>query len=281
MRAVTTTKLALPLIAACLFALPAFAQGRAGPLPQAPPMGPVTLPGPPKAPEAPPIPADEIIKRFTANEDAMMHAREGYSYRKTVRVQEMDNQGQTTGEFSIVTDATIGPDGQLTESVVKHPPSTMMVLNVVEEDTDLLKRIPLFPFITSQAPKYNITYIGKQKLDEIDTFIFQVKPKQVERTKALFDGVIWVETGDFAIVKTTGKWITELGEVKPPQLPFTTFDSLRENVAAKEWFPAYMRSDTDIPTKNSDVHLRLTVLWQDYKLGSASAAQPQTSHNKN
>ena len=244
-------------------------------------MGPITLPGPPKAPEAPPIPADEIIKRFTENEDAMMHAREGYSYRKTVRVQEMDNQGQTTGEFDLVIDATIGPDGQLAETVVKHPPSTMMILNVVEEDTDLLKRIPLFPFTTSQAPKYNITYMGKQKLDEINTFIFQVKPKQVERTKALFDGVIWVETGDFAIVKSTGKWITELGEVKPPQLPFTTFDSLRENVAAKEWFPAYMRSDTDIPTKNSDVHLRLTVLWQDYKPGGASATQPQTSHNEN
>lgn len=253
---------------------PSLAQGRPGPMPQSPPTGPITLPGAPKTPDPPPVPVEEIIKRLSANEEAMLHAREGFTFRKTVRIQELDDKGQTTGEFQLVTDTAVGSDGKLTEKVVSRPTSTMTVLNVVEEDTDLLKRIPLFPLTVSQEPKYNLTYLGKQKLDEIEAYIFQVKPKQVERTKALFDGVIWVDTADFAIVKTTGKWITELGEVKPQQLPFSTFDSLRENVAAKQWFPAYMRSDTTIPIKTGDVHIRLTVLWQNYKPVTATASQP-------
>ncbi len=274
MRAASISRQVLPLMFLCISAAPAFAQGRPGPLPQSPPSGPVTLPGPRKTPEAPPVPPEEIIRRFSANEDAMLHAREDYSFRKTIRVQELDEKGQVTGEFQIVADDAPGPDGKLYEKVVKHPPSTMMVMNMVPEDADILNRMPLFPLTSSQAPKYDIKYIGMQTLDELTTYIFEIKPKQVERTKALFDGVVWVDATDFAIVKTTGKWITELGEVSSPQFPFTTFDSLRENVAAKQWFPSYIRSDASIPLKNSNLHVRLTVLWQEYKLATA---QPSAS----
>jgi hypothetical protein len=263
-----------PLILLSVSALPAFAQGKPGPLPQSPPSGPITLPGPRKTPDAPPVPPDEIIRRFSANEDAMLHARSGYSFRKTIRVQELDDKGQVTGEFQIIADDAPGPDGKPYETVVKHPPSTMMVMNMVGEDADVLNRMPLFPLTTSQTPKYDIKYIGMQKLDELTTYIFEVKPKQVERTRALFDGVVWVDSADFAIVKTTGKWITELGEVSSPQFPFTTFDSLRENVSPKQWFPSYIRSDASVPLKNSNLHVRLTVLWQEYKPATSAPANP-------
>jgi hypothetical protein len=112
-----------------------------------------------------------------------------------------------------------------------------------------------------------------QKLDGLATYVFEIKPKQVERSRALFDGVVWVDSTDFAIVKTTGKWITELGEVSSPQFPFTTYDSLRENVAAKQWFPSYIRSDASVPLKNSNLHVRLTVLWQEYKPATPAPAK--------
>lgn len=273
MRAATISRRMLSFLFLCTCALPAFAQGRPGPLPQSPPSGPIILPGPRKTPDAPPVPPEEIIKRFSENEDVMLHAREGYSFRKTIRVQELDEKGQVTGEFQIVADDMPGPDGKLYESVVKHPPSTMMVMNMVAEDADVLNRMPLFPLTTSQIPKYDVKYIGMQKLDELTTYIFEIKPKQVERTRALFDGVVWVDSTDFAIVKTTGKWITELGEVSSPQFPFTTYDSLRENVAAKQWFPSYIRSDASVPLKNSNLHVRLTVLWQEYKPAAATPAK--------
>jgi hypothetical protein len=254
-------------------AVPALAAQTRGPLPTSPPSGPVVLPGTPKTVPPPPVPADEIIQRFTQNEDAMMRARSGFTYRRTVRVQEFDDKGQPSGEFQVVSESYLGPDGKLYEKVVQHPPSTLMALNFVEEDTGMLNRIPLFPLTSAQAAKYDITYTGTQKLDELNTYIFQVKPKQVERTVALFDGVVWVDTGDFAIVKTTGKWITELGEVSTPQFPFTVFDTLRENVARKQWYPAYIRSDAYIPTKNASVHVRLVELWQDYKPAAAAASE--------
>ena len=58
-------------------------------------------------------------------------------------------------------------------------------------------------------PKYEITYGGKQPLDELSAYFFTVKPRAVERAHAYFSGVVWVDVQDLVIVKTMGKWVTE------------------------------------------------------------------------
>ncbi len=261
-------------LSAVALTTPASAQVlRPGPVPNSGNSSVVLLPSQPN-PGAPPIPPEQIIQRVSQQEDSMLKARGGYTYRKVVRVEEIDDNGNATGKFELTTQSFFGPDGKLYEKGVNRPASTMQGFNIEPEDTDILWRIPMFPLTASQLPKYNITYSGTEKLDELTTYIFQVHPKQVERTVALFDGVVWVDTEDFVIVKTTGKWITELGEVTSPQFPFTDFDTYRENVVAKDWFPAYVRSDASVPTKLGPLHLRLTILWQSYKPGTEAKAEP-------
>jgi len=272
--------LVFSFLLATVCAIPTVAQVRAGPVPNSGNTPVVLLPSQPNS-APPPVPPEQIIQRFSQREDAMLKARTGYTYRKIVRVEELDDNGQTTGKFELASQAYFGPDGKLYEQGVSHPASTMQIFNIQPEDTDILWRIPMFPLLSSQLPKYDVTYIGTEKLDELTTYMFQVHPKQVERTIALFDGVLWVDNEDFVIVKTTGKWITELGEVSSPRFPFTVFDTYRENVASKDWFPAYVRSDASVPAKQGPVHIRLTILWQDYKPGtvakpaSPGASQPQ------
>src|ERR1043166_1255828 len=78
-------------IAAMLLCMEAFsmlamrAQTPTGP--QTAPRGPdvIRIPATPQ-PDTPPIPPDEIIRRFAAQEDIFARAREGYTYRKSVRV---------------------------------------------------------------------------------------------------------------------------------------------------------------------------------------------------
>jgi hypothetical protein len=261
-------------LSAVALTTPASAQVlRPGPVPNSGNSSVVLLPAQPN-PGAPPIPPEQIIQRVSQQEDSMLKARGGYTYRKVVRVEEIDDNGNATGKFELTTQSFFGPDGKLYEKGVNRPASTMQGFNIEPEDTDILWRIPMFPLTASQLPKYNITYAGTEKLDELTTYIFQVHPKQVERTVALFDGVVWVDTEDFVIVKTTGKWITELGEVTSPQFPFTVFDTYRENIVAKDWFPAYVRSDASVPTKLGPLHLRLTILWQAYKPGTEAKAEP-------
>jgi len=264
--------------AAALCAFPVAAQLRPGPLP--PPANapaPVVIPAEPK-PDPPPVPVAEIIKRFSANEEAMLLALRTYGYKKVVRVEELDDNGKPAGTFQFTTELAQLPDGRTYERELKHPETSLNVLNLEPESLAPLIKIPPLPFITSQLIHYDVNYVGTQKLDELNTYIFRIEPKQVERQRAYFKGVIWVDDQDFVIVKTLGHWVTELGEISTDNFPFKFFDTYRENVEGKTWFPSYLRSDDSVNTKHGLVHVRLIVRWEDYKPRAATpapATQPQ------
>jgi hypothetical protein len=256
--------------AAALAALPVMSQVRPGPLPpgaNAPPV--ISIPAEPK-PDPPPIPAADIIKRFGESEDAMVPVRTGYAYRRTVTVEELSDDGKATGKFLYTTESAVGPDGRVYERAVKHADTTLNVLDLEPENLDVLVKIPPLPFTTSQLVHYDLTYFGTEKLDELDTYIFRLKPKQVERQHAYFDGVIWVDAQDFVVVKTAGHWVTELGDLNTLNFPFKFFATYRENVEGKIWFPDYLRSDAFITTKKGTTRVRLIVKWDNFKAHSTS-----------
>lgn len=263
------------LCAAALAAIPAGAQTRPGPMPppaNAPPT--VTLsPNPIVAP--PPIPAAEIIKRFSENEDASLRAHSNYGYHRVVKVEELDDSGKPTGDFIYATDWVKSPEGKYYEKPPRHPDSTLLHLDLEPENLAILGKIPPLPFTTGQLSHYTITYAGAQKIDELNTYIFRVEPKQVERSKAYFQGVIWVDDQDFVVVKSTGRWLTELGEVVTVQFPFKILDTYRENVEGKIWFPGYLRSEESISTRNGSLRVRLTVRWENYKPEGGAPTAPQ------
>lgn len=217
------------------------------------------------APEPPPIPVEEMIRRFTQKEDEFQRERSDYSYRRTIRVQELDEDAKAAGELQVTTELVIGADGKRYERVVAQAPSTLKRMKLAVEDLETLARIPAFSLPTGELSRYDLTYAGKQPIDELNTYIFRVKPRQIERKRAYFDGVVWVDDQDLLIVKTFGKWVTEIGDVSSPELPFSTFETYRQLVDGKYWFPIYTRSDDTLKSKNADLRVRLTMRWSDYK----------------
>ncbi|MGB6199068.1 MAG: hypothetical protein WA871_12890 [Candidatus Acidiferrales bacterium] len=259
------------------------AQGNAtGPMTEPPPRDVMRIPTH-SIPEASAIPPDEIIKRFAAKEDAFARASRGFGYRKSIVVEEIGDDGKATGQVEVVTTPFYGSDGKRYERVVggsaeqaqpsaassdatPGPPVTardLHFLHFAPEDVVALALMPQFPFTTDQLAKYTITYEGRQKVDELNTYVFSMEPKQVDRMHAYFSGVVWVDDQELAIVKTYGKWVSELGDVKSPQLPFVTFETYRQPVG-DNWFPAYSRSDDQVTTKDAIIPIRLIIRWTDY-----------------
>ena len=60
-------------------------------------------PPPPNKPEPPPIPPEEIIRRFAAKEDEMVRAILGYTFQKSVRIEEIGPDNKPTGQLEIIT----------------------------------------------------------------------------------------------------------------------------------------------------------------------------------
>jgi hypothetical protein len=253
------------------------------------PQGPMTPPPPAEhhvtrigneaEPEAPPsLPEAEIIKRFSQKEDAYLLARTHYSYTKTIRIQEFGPDGKPAGEFVLVTQPVRDMEGKLFEKVIERPHSTLQHLYLRSEDLEGLQRTPAYPLTTTQLAKYDLKYLGKEQVDEIDCYIFQVKPKVVERTKAYFDGVVWVDAKYLELVKTYGKWVTDQGDTRTVAgLSFTLFETYRENVDGKFWFPNYCRSDDTLNLKGLEIPVRVVIKWTDFK--PAAAAPPPAAQS--
>jgi hypothetical protein len=233
------------------------------------------VPLPAKTPEPPPVPPEEIIRRFAAKEDEMLRASLGYGFQKSVRLEEIGPDGKPAGQVEIVTQQFFGPDGKRYEKTVRRAKPTLHFLQVERGDSDLIVSTPLFPLTTSQLPKYEITFQGKQPLDELSTYIFAVKPRALDRAHAYFSGVVWVDEQDLVIVKTIGKWVTETGDVTSSALPFAVFETYRQQVGKNLWFPAYSRSDETIPQDKTTLPIRIIIRWTDYTpAGSAPPAVP-------
>ena len=224
--------------------------------------------------EAPPaLPEAEIIKRFADKEENYLQARTNYTYRRTVRIQEFGPDGQPSGEFVVVTQPARDVDGKYFEKVVERPHSSLQHLFLRTEDIEGLQRMPAFPVTAGQLAKYNLKYLGKEQVDEVDCYIFQVRPKAVDRTKAYFDGIVWVDAKYLEVVKTYGKWVTDQGDMHSvAQLPFSLFETYRENVDGKFWFPNYSRSDETLNQKGLTIPVRIVIKWTDFKLAAATPA---------
>ena len=215
-------------------------------------------PAPPKG-----LTVDEIIQRFSAKEKEFRDARAQYTYRQDVKVQTVDGN-TATGEYREIVDITFRDDGKRVENVVFAPQSTLQEVTMDPEDYDDIRNRYPFVMTTDEIPIYQVLYVGQQKVDEIDTYVFDVAPKKMEKDKRYFQGRIWVDNQDLQIVKTCGRPVFQQKKSLEGHL-FPSYVSYREQVDGKYWFPTYARADEILHFKNNDVHIRIVVKYTDYK----------------
>jgi len=222
---------------------------------------------------APSLPVDEIIKRFAAKEKEFKKARDNYTYHQTVKVEEMDEFGNVAGAFQIAADVIFTPQGKRIEKVTYAPQSTLRRISISPEDDQDLRSIQPFVLTSDDIPKYNIRYLGRQKVDELTTYVFAVSPKTIEKGQRYFEGQIWVDDRDLQIVKTYGKAVPDI-RGKNSENVFPRFETYREQIDGKYWFPTYTHADDTLHFKNGpfpDLRIRMIVRYQDYKYFAAES----------
>jgi outer membrane lipoprotein-sorting protein len=213
---------------------------------------------------------DEIIRKFAAKEAEFRKARENYTYRQSVKIEELDGGGNVQGKWEIVSDIVFGPNKQRTEKVVYAPPNTLRNILLTPQDDQDLRSVQPFVLTADDIGKYDIHYVGKQKVDEIDCYQFNVKPKQLAKGERYFEGDIWVDDRDLQIVKTFGKGVGQLKKSDDNQFP--KFETYREQIDGKYWFPTYTRANDTLHFRDSSQRIRMTVKYENYKRFGAESS---------
>jgi len=222
---------------------------------------------------APSIPADQIIKQFAAKETEYQDALNHYTYRRVARVDTIDDDThKVTGEWYEVDDVIFSPDGARLEKVVDAPPSTLDQGGIMMSPSDLqdIQHGYTFSVNTADLPEYNVTYVGKQKVDELQCYVFDVVPKIIEKHKRYFDGRVWVDATDLQIVVTNGRMVPDDTKRGQEDLhpPFMTW---RQQIDGHYWFPVYTKGEGMLHFTGGngymgeDVHVRDVIKYTDYK----------------
>jgi len=217
------------------------------------------------------VSTDEIIQRFAAKEKQFKEALDQYGYRESAKMQTLD--GNTVdGEFQEIFDVTFDDKGHRVKTVVFAPLPTLVRLGMTREDYDDLENG--FPMVltSDDINQYSVLYAGQQQEDELHCYVFDIAPKQIEKSKRYFQGRIWVDDHDFQIVKTYGQMVPETRankKGKGQENLFPKFTTWREQIDNKYWFPTYTRADDTLHFATSDVKIREIVKYENYrKFGS-------------
>jgi hypothetical protein len=213
--------------------------------------------------EPPAMPVEQIIQRFAEGEEAFKKERDNFTYSQKVLMQELDEDGQPDGEFRVESDVIFTPDGKRIEHVTFAPLQTLKRIILTQQDKDDLENVQPFVLTTVELPKYDIKYVGREQIDEIGTYVFDVSPKKVEKGKRYFQGRVWVEDRDMQIVKTFGQGVGF--KKKSEDSAYPRFETFRENIEGHFWFPTYTRANDTLHFKTSDVRIRMTVKYENYK----------------
>ena len=269
---------ALLLVGGMVFALPLAAQHQ-GPLPPPPQRADAaaSAPSAPATPsvarreassrvtsEPPDMPVDQLIRKFAEREAEFRKERDNFTYTQTVVIQTIDENGQPDGEYRLKSDILFTPARKRYEKVIEAPTPTIQRIYLTQQDYDDIEKVWPLVLTLDDLPKYDVKYVGRERVDEVGTYVFDVAPKTLEKGQRYFQGRIWVEDKDLQIVKTAG--ISTGFKKKKEDSAYPHFETFRENIEGRYWFPTYTRADDVLHFQmGENVRIRVAVRYENYK----------------
>ncbi len=214
-------------------------------------------------------PAD-LAKRVALRETDAMEARQHYTYRQTVLIEEMASKGGRAGQYSEVREVTFSPAGERTEQMVGKPASNLARLRLTDEDFRDIRDVQPFLFTADQLWLYETKPRGEEAADGVDCWLLQVRPRQVHQGMRLFDGMFWVDKRDYSVVKSEGVAVPQILNRKEENL-FPRFTTFREKIGA-HWFPVHTHSNDELQFSSGPIRQKMTIKYEKYQRFGAESS---------
>jgi hypothetical protein len=217
---------------------------------------------------APDVDANRIVSKFVAGESAFQREFARYAFNRDAVIQSIGFGGQVTGEFHRLSRISFDAAGKQQERVIQMATPT---LAPSQTDIDDLNTLQLFVLEAAKLEQYDFKLLGREKIDEIGTYVFDVQPKVMPNPKKskdrYFQGRVWIDDEDFQIVKASGRGVPNGKEV------FPVFDYYREH-DGRYWVPSLVRVNDELVLPSGQVvRMRMRVKYTDYEKPPAEKAK--------
>jgi hypothetical protein len=203
---------------------------------------------------------DEVIKAFSTKESEFYDAWMQYTYRQLAQIRIVSVNGYPARErMTIVSEIIFRDDGTREVRMVQKS-GELRSVGWTREDTEVINNIQPFALTAKELPLYDLKYEGKEKVDELECYVFSVKPKRTKGDRLYFQGKIWVDDRDLQIVRTVGRPVPQRRDNQFPE-----FETIRQIVDDQYWFPTWTHADSTLRFDRQTVRVEETVTYEDYK----------------
>src|SRR5690606_10789204 len=116
---------------------------------------------------------------------------------------------------------------------------------------------------------------GEEVIDGVNTWVLQVRPRQILEGMRMFDGIFWVDQRDNSIIRSEGRAVPQLrstNSAKDNLFPY--FTTVRERIG-DHWFPVVTFADDTLDFSSGPQRIRFTIRYREYKrFGAESKVVP-------
>jgi hypothetical protein len=214
------------------------------------------------------VSSTEILSRVASNGREIGPSFDNLAHYEELRIQAVSIGNIVTGEYYRLTRVFRDRTERAAEKVIEEkstlPNETFFSIAAVHR----LLQIYRFNITPEVLQQYEFNYIGRERIDELNTFVFDVKPKDrvLARPAAesrYLKGQIWIDDQDMQVVKVSG-------EILPHSRPDRTprFETYFKNYD-RYWLPAYTTADEDL--RMSDGTSRVIIKVREYGFGKNQA----------
>jgi hypothetical protein len=228
-------------------------------------------------------PPSGLLRKIAEREVENSRARENYTYRQSVTIQEFNVHGGVAGQYHEVRDVTYSPSRGRYEEVIEQPRNTLMQIKLTPEDFQDIRNIDPFLLTVDKLFLYEGQYKGEQTMDGEQCFVEYVRPRQILSGQRFFEGTLWVRQSDLSVVRSEGRAEPQIQTTKEQNL-FPHFTTIRRQIDGQWFFPVETYSDDTLFFKDWPQRIKIVVHYLNYKrFGAESTVTfgPQTPSQTN
>jgi len=208
-------------------------------------------------------PPKDLARLVAHRESETQAERNQFTYRQSVRVEELTERGSLNGDYRETRDVIFSPAKEREDVVVSAPRSTLKNLVLTEEDFGDIRNIQPFVLVEDLFPIYETKFKGEQQMEGEDCWVLQVRPRQILQGQRLFDGLLWVRKQDYSVVRSEGQAVPQIRTTKSENL-FPRFTTVRRKMG-DYWFPTQTYADDTLFFRTGPQRIKLSIRYESYK----------------
>lgn len=206
----------------------------------------------------------QILPAAAERGKALVAALRGYTYYAEVTIQTVSQADTITGKYFRFSQISFDRNGNRQEKVLENTSTLPKDVYVGTEDANNLTRVYQFIITPETLIQYEVNYVGREQIDELNALVFDVKPKikmpdPNKSHERYLKGRVWIDDRDLCVVKVVGEVLPEQRGHRTPKFEtyFQNYDGF--------WFPAYSSAVDSIRVDGYFNQVVVNVRFTGYK----------------